>query len=348
MATITKTKSGTWKAIIRKQGWPTTIKTFRVKRDAEDWARTTEDEIVRGVYIRRTVAEKILFSDALERYGREVTSTKKPKTQIGERYRFGLLLRTFGQYSLASITSEMVAKFRDRRLSEGKKANTVRLDLALIGHLFTVAIQEWGTGLVVNPVTLIKKPSPAKGRERRLTAQEEVALMQALSKHQNPMMLWIVIIAIETGMRASEITGLMRNQIDLKRRIIRLYDTKNNETRTVPLTKTAVEVLRQSLDNPVTDKDDEALIFPGEAGRDGVRRPYNFRKSWKTIIDRIGLENFHFHDLRHEAVSRLVEAGFSDQEVVSISGHKSMQMLKRYTHLRTENLIEKLDRLTKK
>ena len=67
MATIIKTASGTWKAIIRKQGWPTTIKTFRTKRDAEDWARGVEDEMVRGVYIRRSVAERLLFSDALDR-----------------------------------------------------------------------------------------------------------------------------------------------------------------------------------------------------------------------------------------------------------------------------------------
>ncbi len=347
MATITKTPSGTWKAIIRKQGWPTTIKTFRTKRDASDWARCIEDEMVRGVYIRRTVAEHLLFSDALERYGKEVTPTKKQSTQIREVRRFANLIKEFGQYSLAAITPAMVASYRDKKLADGLAANSVRLDLALIGHLFTTAIQEWGTGLVVNPVKLIKKPSPGKARERRLSSDEEAVLMKAITEYSNPMLKWIVVIAIQTGMRHSEIINLKRNQIDIERRIIVLYDTKNGDSRTVPLTLAAAEAIRCALENPLTPKDKDDYVFCGGRGRTGFRKPYVISSIWNKIIKKINLEDFHFHDLRHEAVSRLVEAGFSDQEVVSISGHKSMQMLKRYTHLRTESLIEKLDKLTK-
>ena len=140
MATIIKTASGTWKAIIRKQGWPTTIKTFRTKRDAEDWARGVEDEMVRGVYIRRSVAERLLFSDALDRYGKEVTPTKKISTQTRELRRFAPLIKAFGSYSLAVISPEMVARYRDHRLAFGLSANTVRLELALVGHVYTSAI----------------------------------------------------------------------------------------------------------------------------------------------------------------------------------------------------------------
>ena len=345
MATIIKTASGTWKAIIRKQGWPTTIKTFRTKRDAEDWARGVEDEMVRGVYIRRSVAERLLFSDALDRYGKEVTPTKKISTQTRELRRFAPLIKAFGSYSLAVISPEMVARYRDHRLAFGLSANTVRLELALIGHLYTTAIREWGVGLVVNPVSLIKKPSPGKARERRLSKSEEQLLMQALEELSNPMLKWIVIIALQTGMRQSEILGLKRNQVDLQRRIIRLFDTKNNETRTIPLSKKVVAPLRQALDNPCIPKNPDDLIFSGQPNRSGERKPYVINSNWQLLVKKIGLIDFHFHDLRHEAVSRLVEAGFSDQEVVSISGHKTMQMLKRYTHLRTENLVAKLDQM---
>ena len=98
MATITKTSAGTWKAVIRKQGWPTASKNFRIKKDAEDWARRTEDEMVRGVYIQRSPSEKLLFSSAIERYLNEVTTTKKESTQDAEKRKSGQLKSFFGKY----------------------------------------------------------------------------------------------------------------------------------------------------------------------------------------------------------------------------------------------------------
>jgi integrase len=346
MATIVKTQSGTWKALIRKNGWPTTSKTFRTKRDAEDWARRTEDEMVRGVYISRSPSEKLTFATALLRYLAEVTVTKKPTTQRSENKTAKHLNAFFGKYSLAAVSSELVATYRDKRLGEGKSNNTVRIELALLSHLFTIAIQEWGLGLTYNPIANIRKPSPGEGRDRRLSPGEQRLLLEAVDKHTNPMLGWIVQLAIETGMRHSEILGLRRPNVDLDRRIVRLTDTKNDSSRTVPLSLTATAVLRAAINNPIRPIDTD-LIFFGEPGRLGKRRPYEINKIWGNVKKKLGLTNLHFHDLRHEAVSRLVEAGLSDQEVASISGHKSMQVLKRYTHLRAEDLVSKLDRLTK-
>lgn len=342
MATIVKTPSGTWKALIRKQGWPTAAKTFRTKRDAEDWSRRTEDSMVRGLYIERAASERLTFSVAMDRYLVEVTPTKKPTTQRAERVHAETLRSHFGKYSLAAINAEMAAAFRDKRLAQGKSANTVRLDLALLGHLFTTAIREWRLGLVQNPVANIRKPSPGKGRDRRLTPDEETRLRNAVTNYSNPMLGWIFEIALETGMRSSEITGLRLGQVDVKRRLIRLTDTKNDDSRTVPMTKHAATMFAKAVANPLRP-DQSDLLFFGEPGRDGVRRPYNFNKAWMEIKARVELADFRFHDLRHEAVSRLVEGGLSDQEVAAISGHKSMQMLRRYTHLRAEDLVGKLD-----
>lgn len=342
MATFVKTESNTWKAVIRKRGWPTVIKTFRTKRDATDWARRTEDEMVRGVFILRSSSERVSFSEAIDRYMAEVSSTKKPKTQQSEKGSARQLKQFFGKYSLAAITAELVASYRDKRLAEGLSNNTVRIELALLSHLFATAIMEWGTGLTVNPVSNIRKPSPGAGRNRRLTKTEQKKLLAAVDAHSNPMLGWIVRIAIETGMRQSEITELRLSQVDLKKRVIRLEDTKNNSSRTVPLTRTATEVFKAAVANPTRTKDTD-LVFFGEPGRDGIRRKYEFLKTWGLIKKTLGLEDLHFHDLRHEAVSRLVEAGLSDQEVAAISGHKSMQMLRRYTHLRAEDLVKKLD-----
>lgn len=353
MATIVKTPSGTWKAVIRKTGWPTSSKTFRTKRDAEDWARRTEDEMVRGIYIQRAPGERMTLESALTRYLREVTPTKRESTRASEYKKAQPLLKHLGKYSLAALSADIVAQYRDMRLAgdpdeSGKLVprsnNTVRLELALLSHLFTIAIKEWGLGLPFNPVSQIRRPAPGAGRNRRLTPAENKRLFAAVDAHSNPMFSWIVRIALETGMRLSEIAGLRLNQIDLQKRVVRLDITKNSSSRTVPLTKAATTTFTAAIDNPTRPPETD-LVFFGEPGRDGVRRPYLFDKAWTDAKKEAGLTDFRFHDLRHEAVSRLVEAGLSDQEVAAISGHKSMQMLKRYTHLRAEDLVGKLDKL---
>jgi len=355
MATLVKTPSGTWKAVIRKTGWPTTAKTFRTKRDAEDWARRTEDEMVRGVYIQRGPSERTSVEQALQRYLAEVSPTKRPASAESDARHARPLIAHLGKYSLAALSPELIAKFRDERLAgadrkdaKGKPApkprspNTVRLDLALLGHLFNVAIKEWGIGLTYNPVQSIRRPAPSPGRDRRLSAEEEARLLGLVDSHSNPMLRWIVRIALETGMRSAEIVGLRRSQVDLVRRVVRLQETKNTTSRTVPLTSEATRLFREALSNPVRPIDVD-LIFFGEPGRDGKRRAYQFNPVWTRVKHAAGVPDFRFHDLRHEAVSRFVEAGLSDQEVSAISGHKSMQMLKRYTHLRAEDLVGKLD-----
>lgn len=229
----------------------------------------------------------------------------------------------FGAYSLAAINVDLVARYRDERLatlsqrkskSTGKAAAlspaTVRLELALLGHVFTTAIREWRIGLVQNPVANVRKPTTGEGRNRRLNAGEEKRLRETIEAYSNPMLGWIFTVALETGMRSSEITGLKLRQVDTTRRIVRLDVTKNDSARTVPLTKRAAETFTAALANPVRPKDCDFVFF-GEPGRDGKRRPYTFSKAWNDIKESLGMSDLRFHDLRHEAVSRLVEAGFS-------------------------------------
>lgn len=325
----------------------------------------------RGVFIDRGQSERLTFDKALTRYLSEVVPTKKPATQETDRYCAEPLRAHFGKYSMAAVSPDLVADYRDKRLTTliqrvdratgkprvlldpvtGKprtlSANTVRLELALLSHLFNTAIREWRLGLVRNPVSGIRKPSPGEGRDRRLRGNEEARLRQALANYSNPMLGWIFDIALETGMRSGEIAGLRLHQVDVRRRVARLAVTKNESARTVPLSRRAVEVFTLALENPARPEASD-LVFFGEPGRDGKRRPYTFSKVWNGIKSSLGLSDLHFHDLRHEAVSRLVEAGFSDQEVSAISGHKSMQMLKRYTHLRAEDLVDRLDTIQAK
>ncbi len=179
---MVKTPSGTWKAVIRKIGFPT-VKTFRLKRDTEDWSGRAEAAMVCGMFLQRGPSERMTFEKAIKRHLAQVTPTKRPFTQVGEKRRAVPLTAFLGKYSLAGITPELVAQYRDKRLAgedcardakpRPRAGNTVRLELALIGHLFTIAIKEWGLGLAFNPVLNIRRPSPGAGRNRRLAEAEE-------------------------------------------------------------------------------------------------------------------------------------------------------------------------------
>lgn len=344
MATIVKTPSEHWKALVRLQGYPSASKTFRLKRDAEDWARQTEGDMRKGLFIDRADSVKMSIHDALERYRVEILPTKRETTAKKERLRLAQLQTVFGKYTLAALTPTLIAEFRDKRVSDGKSANTVRLDLALLSHLYTIAIQEWGIGLVRNPVTQVRKPSLiGSARTRRISKMEIDKLVAECRKHSNPQLGWIVELAYETAMRKSEILGLKVADIDLNKRLARLAITKNGTPRTVPLTKRAVEVLALAAANSLRPNETQ-LIFFGEPGRQGNIAHYTIEKFFSEARSRAGLSDFKFHDLRHEATSRLVEMRLSDIEVSSITGHKSLQMLKRYAHLRNEDLVKLLDK----
>ena len=213
MATFRKTPSGTWHAQVRRRGWPAVAKTFRLKRDAQDWATEVENEMRRGSFVRRDPAEQMTLAAALDRYLAEVTPTKKPTSQRSEKSNAGRIRAVLGEYSLVAISADVVARYRDDRLAEGKSRDTVRLQMALLGHLFEVAMKEWRIGLVANPVRAVKAPKPGAGRDRRLSPDEEQRLLVAADKLSNPMLGYMIRFALQTAMRASEIRGLRRGDV---------------------------------------------------------------------------------------------------------------------------------------
>lgn len=220
----------------------------------------------RGSYVRRDPAERMTLSEALDKYLAEVTPTKKPSSQRTERGHAKRLRKALGSYSLVAITPDIVARYRNERLDEGKSRNTVRLHLALLGHLYQTAIREWHIGLWANPVRAVKAPKPGVGRDRRLLPDEEERLLAAADQLSNPMLGYMIRFALETAMRASEIRGLRRSDIDLTRRIARLKDTKNSDTRTVPLTREAVCIVQAALNHPSRNGSD-VIFFGGTRPR---------------------------------------------------------------------------------
>ena len=274
------------------------MKTFRTKGDVKDWARQVEDQMVRGAYIDRVGAERLSLEKALERYLREVTPTKRPTTARREHLAADVLTDRLGEYSLAALSPDLVANYRDERLSEGKSPDTVRIELALLSHLYTIAIREWHLGLLYSPVANIRKPTPGRGRNRRLTPDEERRLLKACRALPNPTLDWLVRTALHTTMRAGELLTLQMDQVDLPRRIVRLEQTKNGSARTVPLSRAAVATLREALKYPARPEE-TSLVFPGEPGKDGQRRPYQFHCVWSRMLKRAGITGLRFHDLRH-------------------------------------------------
>lgn len=339
MASITKrTLEGNfivWRARIRRKGFPPEDKTFPRRCDAESWAANRENEMRRGVYLSRYDAERTTFSEALTQYEKEITPTKRGAAM--ERYKIATLRRSsLGAYFLANLRSADLAKWRDARLKEAAPATVVR-ELALISHLFSVARKEWGMEGLNNPVQDIRKPSlKGTGRTRRLAPSEELELMTRARSYGEPLPS-IIQLALETAMRRGEIAGLRWESVDLKRRVIHLTDTKNGEARDVPLSSRAVRVLL------VLPRRIDGWVFGirGDAISQAFARITCTAASSKQCSHRqmlASITDLRFHDLRHEATSRLFERGLNPMQVAAITGHKTLQMLKRYTHLRAEDL----------
>lgn len=332
MATFRKRGAHQWQAQVRKKGYPRQTKTFDTRAAAEVWARATEAEMDRGAFISRVEAESTTLDELLERYQREITPLKKGA--VPETHRLLALRRhPLAVRIVATIRGVDMARYRDERLKKVLPA-TVKKDLELLSHVFEVARREWGV-YVQNPVRDIKLPSPSKPRDRRLQRGndeedgEEARLLKACRKARNPFLLPMVQLALETAMRQGELLSLRWEHIDLMRRTAYLPDTKNGESRTVPLSTAAIKVLGdlpRSLDGQ---------LFP-RLTTEAVKRAY------MRAIRSAGIQDLHFHDLRHEATTRLFEKGLNIMEVATITGHKDLRMLRRYTHLQAEDLAKKL------
>ncbi len=335
-----------WQGQVRRRGYPVQTCTFRTFRDAEVWAATIESEIGRGVFVARAEAEATTLCDALARYRAEVTPHKRGAEQ--ERSRIAAWQRhPLGRRCLATIRGKDIASYIREREAGGVGANTIRLELAVISHLFAVARSRWGMESLSNPVQVVRgaRPRLPHGRDRRLLAGEEPRLLAACAAYGGTVSD-TVVIALATAMRRGEIAGMRWEHVDRAARVLLVPVTKTGGPRRVPLSSRALSVLdglaRRS-DGYVwgirADSITQAFTRAVAAGR----RAYEDEcaAAGETPAPRM-LAGLRFHDLRHEATSRLFERGLNPMEVSAITGHKTLQMLKRYTHLRAEDLVDKL------
>jgi integrase len=277
--------------------------------------------MIRGVYVppdKKTQAMTV--GDLLDRYVTEESVHKASASD--DKARAETLKAVLGGYGVADLTSTMVSGYKRARMRV-RAAQTVLHELNLLHRAYVVAVAEWGL-VLPRGVPRTSRPSLPPGRERRVTPQEVDAIIQETGSKD---LKAIMVLAVETAMRRGEILGLCWEHVNLPQRTLFLPKTKTNVPRTIPLSSRAVALLRG--------------LGPGR-GKVFSITPRCASQAFKRAADRLGLVDVHFHDLRHEATSRLFERDLNVIEVSRVTGHKSLVMLNRYTHLAVQSIADKL------
>ncbi|MFZ2628571.1 MAG: site-specific integrase [Rugosibacter sp.] len=325
MADYQTRKNGRITARVRRHG-VVASETFTTRSAAESWARKTESEVERGLWLDTSEADRTTVADLCIEYKRRVLPGLKGK-HAGPAVR-SIELSDIAKLTLSRLTARAVVGFRDSRLQTVSN-ETVRKELGTLSKLVDLAMRELGINLPANPVKQVTRPPAGRGRERRLMGDEEARLFESLAQCRSPYMLPLAKMALATAARQGELLKMRWADADLTRRFILLRATKNGEDRAMPLSSAALAVL-ESLPRSI-----DGRIFP-------VTQSLVIQ-AWGHACKRAGLVDLRYHDLRHEALSRMAErGGLSVLELASVSGHKTLQMLKRYTHLHASDLAKKL------
>ena len=325
MATIRKRKQK-YQVQVRKNGYQTISKTFSSLSVARSWAKVIEADIERQIYI--CPQEKVTVTSLIERYEREVI--RNQRSAESTVYLLRTLNHHLGQFFIQDLSAKQLSKYRDLRLKDISPASLKR-EMGVLRGMINHATREWEINLQQNPVSLVSLPKVGRGRDRRLEPGEEEKLLSASDELKR-----IIIIALETGMRRGEILNIKKSHIDFARQTLLIPLTKTDTPRTIPLSSRAIEALREQLrgSQNVISIEETTLFSYTARGLSGA---------FLRLCRKHGLENLRFHDLRHEATSRFFEKGLNPVEVATITGHKDTRMLMRYTHLRAEDLVKRLE-----
>ena len=335
MATIIKrqgAKGVTYKALIRQKNQKPIAKSFARKTDAKKWAADTEADMQANRYGLTSEAEKHTVTDMIDRYNSLPNSTARASYLDWWKAEIGLL-------TLNQVTRATIIKYRDQLATEktgtrtkGKLRSpaTVNRYLAYLSIVFSHAVEwEWCD---LNPVKGIKRGKETK-RVRYLGMSgypntEAADLLKACKESADTQLYPIVVAAMNTGARAGELLGLDWQDIDFQRGTARLTDTKNGESRTIPIAGHAMELLKE--------KRGIGKVFTAKPG--SVK--YDYAPAWKKALEAAGIKNFKFHDLRHHAASMLAIAGMPLNQIGHLLGHKSQIMTARYAHLCDDTVTE--------
>ncbi|REE86349.1 site-specific integrase [Cupriavidus plantarum] len=368
-----------WQARVRRKGYPDQVKTFNTRAGAEEWAQDMEHQIDRRAFVSRAEAESTSLYEALGRYEREVTVHKngeKPEKSVLRAWKSTeLALR-----SMPAIRSTDIATLRNEWLKTLKPATVLRR-LQVLSGVFNIAPKEWGMESLSNPLELVRKPQANNARTRRIAIVEPASiaandeslpsrgieqdanretpddeLKRVIAATGSDILPAIIQLAVESAMRRGEIVSLRWQHINLRDRVAHLPKTNNGESRDVPLSSKVVEALealvpRDDLHEDEKANDEDGRVF--KIRSDAVTRAFEravqrARTIYEVECKKAGmrpdpnyLADLRFHDLRHEATSRLA-AIFPMDELTKITGHKDPRMLMRYYHPRAKDLAKRL------
>jgi integrase len=336
MASFEKVQDG-WRAHVRRVGFKSTSRTFPTKAAAEDWATRTEAAMFNREHVHR-VRVTDTVKDVLERFRDEVAPTRKGHRWEVVRINNYLASADFVHRRLDQLKPIDIKAWRDARLQEISPASVNR-EWNLLSGIFKYAIKEWDAPLRENPMHLAQRPK-GKGRERtRRWAQEDLDKLlatcawdpskkPAVGRDYVP---WAVLLGIETAMRLGELCALKVEDVRTEDRYVILHDSKNGDPRTVPLTKQAQHLFTCLVEG----RKPSDPVFPLSSESLGLY----FREK----RNQAGLVDIRFHDTRHEAATRLSKKFTNVLQLSAVTGHRSLQSLKRYFNPTAAELVAKLD-----
>lgn len=351
MASISKyegKRGTTYKVTIRMKGYPTQSETFKRLTDAKKWAQDTESAIRAGKHFKTIEAKKHTVGEMIDRYIKNEIPLK-PKSSRVYLQQLKWWKEHLGRYTLDTDLVPLITECRDMLtgapLPGGKTRSGITANryLAALSHCFSMAANDWHW-IDSNPmVGKVKRHKETATYVRFLSDDERARLLEACKASKNKHLYLIVLLAISTGARQGEIMGLTWDDVMFDSRRIVLRDTKNTETRAAPLVGPAFDLLKAH--NKVR-RIDTKLVFPREGAQGN--KPISIRESWERAVDKAGIQNFRFHDLRHTCASYLAMNGATLAEIAEILGHKTLSMVKRYTHLSDQHVSSVVERMNEK
>ena len=292
-------------------------------------------EIAEGRWFERLPGEEKTFGEMMEKYLNEYAS-KKLSAKSFQGYAKKPILY-LGDYLLCEISPKVINEFKIRRLSEGIKPATVNRELATMKKAFNLAVKEW-EWVRDNPVLRVSMEKEENQRDRWLTFEEEEKLLNVCPDWLRE----LVIFALNTGMRLGEIISLEWKGVDLFRKTITIFKSKNKELRTIPINGVVFEMLK--------NKSRVKSIKTNFVFYTQVHKMYlktSIDHAFKKVLKKAGIEDFRWHDLRHTFATRLIQAGVDFYKVQKLLGHKTPLMTQRYAHHYPESLRDAVEVLDK-
>ena len=285
-------------------------------------------EIIEGTYFKKTKGNKITVSVLISKYLAEYSKPNKGAiTHKNDKYFSKRIIQCFGDKYLNDVRPRHISKFITDRRNDGVSDVTINHELRLLRHSYNLAIRNWEL-IDETPFAKIKIPSGDVKRVRYLSPDEEKKLMSALPQWLKP----IVTLARETGLRLSNIVYLKWSEVNIFSKMIILEKTKNGEPHSVPMTENVLNILKTLY----MDKENDYVFGYGKDGK--PFRHWWISKSFRDTCRSVGVENFRFHDLRHDFCSKLVQRGADLYSVAGLAGHKDIKTTQRYAHLSPEKL----------